>query len=357
MQQKLTLNRLQDLLDKASQLQVAVFGDFTLEQTLNCRAQDESPDASIQATSANYLLSGAGRVMQLLSGLGVRAIRPFGVVGNDGYGWQMMRMLQPLRCDLDDLCVADNWLTPVTIQSHWERSSKKPGAPFPSMELRSPSTINKTRITQLIQHFATLVPHVDLVVVCDTSPESENGIFSSYLRGVLSEIASKVRSTPFLVESTHFIDQYSHVISRISADQLLESQFADAPQPAGSAADQRIHVYEELQSAAMKLRRQTLKPVLVSLGEQGILTCDGGTSVVPSLPITPPVDRSSIGPAITSIAAAAMACDASPIEAAQMAMLAANVVMHQRSHPALATRALLLERFLTLDHLNPSSAT
>lgn len=357
MHQKLTLNRLQDLLDKTAALNVAVVGDFSIEQTLTCSSPaDDSKPNPVRVTNVRYGLGGAGRIVQLLAAAGVQAIRPVGIVGNDGYGWQLMKMLQPLRCDLDDLCVADNWFTAASITQNRDRKQKTRRM-MPSLDAWSSTPIPKPRITELLQKFASLASHVDLVIVYDAYPEEEAGLFSPYFRNVISEVASKLRRVPFVVESKHFIGQYSHVVARITANQLLESGFADHPvsQSQGDDEKSQIHVYEELQSAALKLRRQTLKPVLVSLGEKGILTCDGSTSVIPALPVNPPVDRSSANDCMTALTAAAIACDASPIEAAQMAMLGANVVMHQQTLPRLATRSQLLDRFRTINQIGANT--
>lgn len=353
MHQKLTLQRLQDLLAKVTDLRVAVFGDFVLDQTLVY--PQGATEHSIPVDQIRYGLGGAGRIVQLLSGLGVRAIRPFGLVGNDGFGWQMMRMLQPHRCDLDDLCAADQWPTPVSIQWRTAAGLGPEDTSLPAgITIRSSTAINKSRVTELLQHFAMLAPHVDLVVVYDAFPEKDRGLFSPYVRGVISEIAAKVRKTRFLVDSNHFVAQYTNMVTKVTANQLLESSFTDSPRPRPASDRTQIHVYEELQGAAMKLRRQTLRPVMVSLGEKGILTCDGSTSVIPSLPLSPPVDRTGFSDSITAVAALALACDASTIEAAQMAMLAANVVMHQKTHPTTVSRPELVDRFQAIDRMSRS---
>ncbi len=355
MHQKLTLNRLQDLLERTTQLNVAVFGDFSLDQVWTCHAPTEDADESTSVTQVRYALGGAGRIVELLSAIGVRAIRPFGIVGNDGYGWQLLKMLQPLRCDLDDLAVAENWMTPVSVTCSNREQGQKTTV-LQQYEMRSPVPINKVRITEVLQHFAVLASHVDLVIVYDAFPEPDAGVFSSYLRGVLSEVAGRARGTPFVIDSSHFVNQYSNMTTKITANQILASDSPEGRRAKNKKQKSKIHVYEELQAAAMKLRRQTLKPVLVSLGEKGILTCDGSTSVIPALPITPPVDRSAVGQCITAFAAAALASDATPIEAAQMGMLAANVVMHQRSFPTLATRNQLIERFQAINHLSAAKS-
>ncbi len=368
MHQKLTLHRLQDLLERFADLNIILVGDFILNQQIIVDSQlaesvPESGKQSHQVVTTRYSLGGAGAVAKILHCLGTPSIRLFGAVGSDGYGWQLLKLLQAIGCDLHDLNVAPSWSTPASIMhidSQGEDDSKSVvNQPTQCFDVRMRHPLGESHIASASARLARAVPNCDLVIVMDQFSEEDSGYFSPNFRRFLSELADSHFKQSFCVDSRHFVGQYTHMNAKINANDLLANNSRGTQQANSAKAAEKaerpdgdkssVHVYEELQAAAIKLRRQLLKPVLVSLGEKGILTCDGSTSVIPPLPLTPPIDRLGSSECITAVVAAAMATGASAVEAAQVAILASNLVVHQLTTPGAISKIDLIERFQTMN--------
>ena len=58
----------------------------------------------------------AGTVMNNLSALGVGILFAFGVTGQDGYAWQLRRLLQELGCHTEGLVACGDLITPVYVK-------------------------------------------------------------------------------------------------------------------------------------------------------------------------------------------------------------------------------------------------
>lgn len=459
MNQKLTLQRLQDVLERVTDLKVAVIGDFILQQTLTVdRTQRLStPDSEKPAhriTEVIHSLAGAAAVASILHDLGIRQVSTFGVIGSDGNGWQLMKLLQKCVGDLSEMQVIENWVTPTYVvpayvvpahspaasggaasggaasegsasggsasggsasaklagvtggatASDEDRLRQDPGqSKRPELkikerfEIRTQHRLGESRTSALMEKVSKALHSFDLVIVVDQFPEAEVGYFSTHARQVLSTLADQQRDSVFYLDSRYFMHSYSHMVTKVSANDLLSSHDGDskpnAPaqlsggkltmpataasvdpagktsgpstdrihggnqgaadksdrSAAGEAANAKLYVYEEIQGAAIKLRRQMLKPVMVELGAQGILNCDGATSVIPALPVKPPVDQTGVPPCITAVASAAMAAGGSSVEACQMAMLAANLVLHQAAGTPSISPAKLIQRFQAIN--------
>lgn len=367
MHQKLTLHRLQDLLERFAELNVILVGDFILNQQIvvDCQRVETIADTDKQAhqvVESRYSLGGAGAVANILHSLGVPSVRLFGAVGSDGNGWQMLKLLQAIGCDLNDLNVAPTWLTPTSIlhvdSQGADDSRLAVNQPSQRFDIRMRQALSDTHLANASTRLARAIPNCDLVIVMDQFPEENSGYFSQNFRGFLSEQADTYRQQVFCVDSRYFAGQYTHMNSIINASDLLANSVGDGAKsnpakstekPKQANAKTSVHVYEELQGAAIKLRRQLLKPVLVSLGEKGILTCDGATSVIPPLTLSPPIDRMGANECITAVAAASIATGASAIEAAQVAILASNLVVHQFATPGKVSKVDLIQRFQSMN--------
>jgi len=98
-------NTLIDLLDAFNRLRVVVVGDFLLDSYLVGDAERVSPEAPVpvlKVVSQEDRPGGAAAVSAALAALGVRVVC-CGVVGDDGPGRRLSKLLESAGCDVDGL--------------------------------------------------------------------------------------------------------------------------------------------------------------------------------------------------------------------------------------------------------------
>jgi len=88
------------------------------------------------------------------------------------------------------------------------------------------------------------------------------------------------------------------------------------------------------------------QPVFVTLAERGIVGAVPGRAPehVPAHPVRGPIDIVGAGDAVTASLAAALAVGAEAVEAMELAMVAASIVIHQLGTTGTASAAKIAER-------------
>jgi sugar/nucleoside kinase (ribokinase family) len=93
-----------------------------------------------------------------------------------------------------------------------------------------------------------------------------------------------------------------------------------------------------LRSSAQAIAARTGKPVFVTRGDAGILLYDGSRyAELPAVPLSAPIDTVGAGDTALSGIAACIAAGGSPIEAAELANLAAAVTVKKLKETGAAT--------------------
>ncbi|HET6485732.1 MAG TPA: PfkB family carbohydrate kinase, partial [Spirochaetia bacterium] len=95
---------LAQLLSDIGRVRMAVIGDFCLDAywLLDASLAEMSIETGLETRavrSQRYSLGGAGNVVSNLVALGVKAVSVFGVVGDDPFGREMLRILSAASVD------------------------------------------------------------------------------------------------------------------------------------------------------------------------------------------------------------------------------------------------------------------
>lgn len=347
----LTLNRLKIVLERLQYLRILVIGDFVLDQRWTLSQQSSEETQTLIGSNPHYKQTHAGAVTTNLLALGVGKVTPIGLLGADGYGWQIRNQLSHPNCDLDQLFIAQNWVTPSTI-----RPMASGGTTYQSeqkrYELRSDQPLGQGALDKLINCIKVQVESADAVILCDPFPEKETGFFTAPLRIALSEIAAKKEQTPFWVDSPYHFLEFDNMTSIVNTESLMNKKALKEGVPETLQEDNSVAVpcYEEIQKEAIIVRSKMKRPVFVNLNESGIMSCDRSTSLIPGLQISGEADLWGGEEAVLATATAASATGASSIEAAQIGVLAAAEVYSQLESPGVASSQSVLKRFAEMPH-------
>jgi len=173
---------------------------------------------------------------------------------------------------------------------------------------------------KLIDCAARAAVDADVMIVLDQVDIPETGVVTRRLLEALGCIQKELPGLLILADSRRGLRGWPPVCFKMNAAELGAL--------AGLPADASL---ETIRATALALAKQQGQPVFVTLSERGILAAapDGTSAHALALPVRGPIDIVGAGDAVTANLAAALASGAIRQEALELAMAAANVVLHQ----------------------------
>jgi len=309
-----------DLLAKISRVFVGIVGDFCIDAywEIDTRAKEmslETGKPTIAVRGQRYSLGGAGNVGTNLASLGVRRIFALGVTTDDLYGREMRRHMRTLKIHVGGL-VGQNkgWETPVYAKPY--RGSVEQNR----IDFGRFNKLSRTSEKKLIATLRDEVSTVDAVIVNQQLPQS---IFTRAVIRALNDLAEKHPKKIFLVDSRHRIPDFRSMICKLNA--------IEAAALFGKKVRQN-----ELVSATQLCRyaehffKQFRKPVFITRGRLGLLLFDGSGAVeIPALRVAGAIDPVGAGDTVVATLAAALAAGATPVQAGELAMIAAAITVQK----------------------------
>ena len=304
---------------------VAVIGDFCIDRYLHIDPSitDRSRETNLdihQVTKVRAEPGAAANVLKNLAALGVGHILPVGFIGDDGDGFE-------LACMLDSFGVSREFLhehatrptpvytKPLFIQPDGPPEERNRFDIFPREPLSQED--EQTLTDALHKAFES----ADALIVADYGEAGKAGAVTARIRTAVADLARVNPGKPVIADSRLHIDKFRHVIIKPNADEARTYLPNDGPSSPGTAS-----LIEIGRQAAERNKR----PVLITLGADGVLICAPGRAL--KLP-APAVDREAdaVGAGDTVLAAVA-ACLATglPITgAAAVAVVAASITVRQ----------------------------
>ena len=123
----MSADQLRSILDRITGARVLVLGDYCLDiyWFIDSNRSEKSLETGLMTNPVReqrYSLGGAGNVVNNVVAAGCRDVRALGVVGDDPWGHQMIRLLQASGVHTDDLLVQrENWATLAYNKPHVEK--------------------------------------------------------------------------------------------------------------------------------------------------------------------------------------------------------------------------------------------
>jgi bifunctional ADP-heptose synthase (sugar kinase/adenylyltransferase) len=333
--------RLNDLVCRFPGCRVAVLGDFFLDKYLDvdetlAEVSLETGKAAHQVSAIRCSPGAAGTVVNNLAALGAGEIHALGFTGDDGEGYELRRGLQSLGCDLGGLAVAGSRFTPTYLKP---RDARRPDL---TGEHERYDTKNRTPTPadvqdRVLDHLASLLSHVDAVIVQDQVDEPECGIVTARVRARLEQLAGQHPGTLFWADSRCRAGLFRRVVVKVNAREAVR-------QVLGDAADARDGD-DAIRAALGELARRTARPAFVTAGSRGIwVGDDSAATLVRGVRVEEPTDPTGAGDSATAGAVLALCSGATPAEAALVANLVASITIRQLATTGTAAPSDLLPR-------------
>jgi rfaE bifunctional protein kinase chain/domain len=328
------LRRLEQILDRASAKRILVIGDLMLDEFVWGKVGRISPEAPVpvvQVTGESFVPGGAANVARNLRKF-TKRVNVAGMVGNDHSGDRLRDVLAEQKIDILNSTAGKNFRTIVKsriIALHQQvvRVDRE--------QIASPSPDQLRRIVAVIKK---QLPKIDAV------------IFEDYGKGFLSdELVAKVTRAARA--------QGKIVTADPNATRLLNWHGMTAVKPnrteaflaaAMSCSDEERapqHDVDLARVGKILLQKWNTQNVLVTLGEQGMMLFQLGHSPhhIPTK-ARQVFDVSGAGDTAIALFTLALAGDATPLEAAEIANHASAVVVGKLG-TATVTREELIASF------------
>jgi rfaE bifunctional protein kinase chain/domain len=290
--------QLQEIVNKIRDVRIAIVGDFCLDaywfiDESRSEVSVETGQPTEPVRRQKYSLGGAGNVANNLAAMEVHDIRAFGVIGDDPFGVEMVRIMKDAGISTGNLLIQnENWSTHVYIKPYVE-DREKSRIDFGNYNVLSDETADR-----LIQNLKTEVSKVDLVII---NQQVLSGIHTEYFRKKLVEVIGLFPDMIFIADSRNYTDFYDGAYRKMNdTEASRQCRIIRGPD--------EVVPYSEVRNAAVKLFERYRKPLLITRGSRGSIAADeNGISDITGLMIIARVDTVGAGDSYLAGAAAALA--------------------------------------------------
>lgn len=305
-----------EILDRVRDCSALVCGDICLDRwcTYDPGAAEPSRETGIPriGVTASEVTPGAGgTIANNIAALGVGRSAVLGVIGNDGYGYELTQALNA-RGISTDLLVRSNEFATFTYTKLINATN---GAEdLPRVDFINSRTMPDAIERQVLTYLREYADSFDVIFVSDQAETKQGGVITHAVRTMLAEIAQRRPEKVILADSRIRIERFRNVIAKPNEQE---------------AAAACIGLFGEIDYR--RLRAHTEAPLLfVTRGPQGVVIVEDTETVIPARKVEKPVDICGAGDSFSAGLGMALAVTKSAAEAAQFANLVASITIMKK---------------------------
>ena len=311
------LKRLRQILDRASSKRILVVGDLMLDEFVWGKVGRISPEAPVpvvEVTGESFFPGGAANVARNLREF-VERVSVIGLIGKDRSGQQLRELLTERKIDIADTLEEEKFRTIVktriiarnqqVVRVDRERITKPSGG----------------QISKVVAAVKKKLANVDAI------------IFEDYGKGfVAGELVAQIAREAHAAKKIVTADPNPHNLIDWSGMTAVKPNRAEAFLAAGmQSRDSEIAPKKDVdlvRAGKTLLQKWGTQYLLVTLGEHGMMFFEKGKHPhhIPTK-ARDVFDVSGAGDTAIAMFTLALACDATPLEAAQIANHASAVVV------------------------------
>ena len=328
------LKRLHQILDRAASKRILVVGDLMLDEFVWGKVGRISPEAPVpvvQVTSETFFPGGAANVARNLREF-VDKVSVIGLIGKDHGGQQLRRLLAERKIDISDAIEDEKFPTIVKtriIARHQQ---------VVRVDREKIIKLSSAQIGKVVAAVKKKLPNVDAIIFEDYG----KGFLT---RGLVSQIAREARAAKKIVTADpnpHNLIDWSGMtaVKPNRAEAFLAAGIPDRDSDIAPKKD-----FDLVRAGKELLQKWGLQYLLVTLGEHGVMFFERGKQPhhIPTK-ARDVFDVSGAGDTAIAMFTLALAANAAPLEAAQIANHASAVVVGKLG-TATVTREELISSF------------
>lgn len=312
------------ILQDIRELRTLVVGDICLDRwcTYDPALSEPSRETGIPRTAVISKVNtpgAGGTIANNLAALGVKSVSVMGVIGQDGYAYELKAALRARGIEPDLLIASPN----VTTFTYTKLLNAVTGEEdVPRIDFVNTRDLPRDAEQHLLETFEAHGSMFDVVLVSDQAETERGGVVTPALRDAICNATNRV----VWVDSRMRPELFRNVIlkpNKEEADAACRRVF-------GSVDYQRLY------------RERDLRLLIVTNGPEGALVIDGdGQTIAPARPVKA-VDICGAGDSFSAGAACALAVTGSPVGAATFGNLVASITVTKKG-TGTASPAELLE--------------
>ena len=333
--------RLQEIFSCFSQKRILVIGDFYLDgywlidQTKSTLSL-ETPWHTSPVTEQQYSPGAAGTVTNNLKSLGIGEVYALGIIGQDSFGSTLLQSLESRGCSTKFMIQTKERVTPTYLKPIYcgYEGGRMEGSRFDiENQTETPSLLQNLLLTNLRQCLHT----VDAVIIIDQTPSENMGGITNFVREHLCYLSVQMPDKVFMADSRTRIGKYKNVLVKPNR---FEAQRALEPEWSGETVS-----LEEAQKNSNNLHQQTSAPVIITCGQEGIITFDGvDSNHIPGISLQCQTDPVGAGDSVTAGLISTLVSGGSISEAALIGNLVASVTVTKIGTTGTASPEEVVER-------------
>ena len=335
---EVTLSR---LLERLSELRIAVVGDFFLDKYL--MIDTELSEVSVETGLEAYQVvekrtspGAAGTVVSNLSALGVGTIHAVGVLGVDGEGFELRQNFGEKGVLTEHLIGVPSWVTPTYTKPMKIRGDELP-LEMSRLDIKNLSPTPQEVQREIIEGLESMISCLDGVIILDQLTERNCGVITEDVRSAVELLSRRHPDKVILVDSRAHIGEFQSVIIKVNQSEAVA---AVRPDHSGEVSIELSRQCTEDLAAASG------KPVFLTLGAEGIALLENGYwSQHPTLEVEGPIDIVGAGDSASAGIVSALCARSSFEEAAILGNMVASITIQQVGRTGTASPDQVRSRF------------
>jgi len=330
--------RLEELLAAFPSKRVGIIGDFCVDiywhaDMTRSLLSRETPHFARPIVAEKFSGGAAANVAWNLRELGVGAVLPITIFGDDWRGRELSRVLAERHgCDLRYVVHAPDRVTPAFAKPILHGFHSEQEDARLDFENATPAPPELEEI--VLANLAEAMPTLDALLIAN---QINNSLISARVRKGILRLAARHPKAVAIADSRNEIGKFKGVILKPN-----EIEAARVFHPGIAPADITDAV---IRDCGTRLSARCGKPVFLTVGERGAFVFDGKRcDHVPGIKVEPPIDIVGAGDTFMAALGAALASGATNTEAAELACLAAAVTVKKIGITGAASPQELLDR-------------
>lgn len=363
----LSRERTRRLLEQFPRRRIALLGDLFLDRYLELNREVEySIETGLEAYQIEQVRNAPGAlgtVMNNLAAIGVGELWPITVIGDDGHGYDLRACLESLpvapasqgapalevRPQLNDawICGDSQRLTPTYTKPL--RPTNEGWVELNRLDVRTRAPLTEAATNRVLEGLRAAWDACEGLIVLDQIAERDCGVVNQAVRQQLQRLAESDPQKLVIIDSRALLHEF-----HVGVLKGNQSELRAAAQRQCNASYHAPLDVSSLESVIERVmvdsRNASVRSVYCTDGAQGIWHAERDDAAepavrltrVPGREVTGPLDIVGAGDSVTSALTAALLSGASPVEAAQLANLAASICVQKVGETGVATPTDLL---------------
>jgi len=341
--------KLEAILNKFPGLRIAVVGDFFLDKWLEIdRSLDElsveTKLTAYQVVAKRCYAGVAGTVLSNLAALETGTLYALGFLGDDGEGFEMLRILHTLGVNTDYLFASPDVMTPTYTKPVFrsENGIEETNRLDHKNVRPTPADLEQ----KIIDAIWKIAPQVDALIASDQLTSEGYGVLTPRVRQELAKVGDQYPKLILYADSRAFIKHFHNMIIKCNNIEVVKL-FGSAEDR--DIVEEKASNLDEVKKCLFNLAALNNRPVFITCGSRGVMVPGEKNQgvLVPAVTLPPgtKIDIVGAGDACTSGIVTTLCAGGSPEEAAFVGNLVASVTIQVIGTTGTATRSQVLAAY------------